>query len=409
MKKVFLFLLISVLVISFSACSPSNSNAVIEFNDEVLESMVRTAMVKPDGDILVSDALGVTELNLEMDGNDWSKPRIHNLEALKYFTNLTSLNLNWALQNKDYWADDVDISALGALKNLESLQMACVNVSDISSLSNMTNLKGISIWGGRRIKDISALANLTKLDAVDLRDNLIADISPLAGLTNLTCLDVSNNLITSLSPLAGLSNLSELYVADNLVSDYAPLSGIASTLGKRDFEPIAQPQAIDFRDAVLEQKIRAILNIPTGDITIKDTEGISELYLGNPFQDVIPDDVKISDISALKYFPNLLKLELYFNNIDRIDAVRALPNLGILDLNGNKVNDIQPISSLSNLWALNLRGNQCYTDSLTALSGLTKLESLYLNETDGNGNPLDYSVLKDIYPNLTDKNFEIPE
>ena len=45
-------------------------NMVIEFNDAALEGLVRTAMKKPEGDILVSDALAMTELSLEMDPGD---------------------------------------------------------------------------------------------------------------------------------------------------------------------------------------------------------------------------------------------------------------------------------------------------------------------------------------------------
>ncbi|NCB41155.1 MAG: leucine-rich repeat domain-containing protein [Clostridia bacterium] len=454
MKKIVFLLLLGLLAFSFAACSSSNANAVIEFNDEVLEEMVRSAMGKPDGDILISDALEVTELNFQMDGNDWSIPRIHNLEALKYFTNLTSLNLNWAVQNEEEGSfADVDISALSALTKLESLQLACVNVQDISALSSMTNLKGLSMFGTRRIDDISALANLTSLEAVDLRWNFIKDLTPLSGLSNLNFIDVSGNIISDVAPLAGLTNLSELYISDNLIRDYAPLAAIASNLENRDFEPIAQPQPIDFKDAVLEKRIRATLNLPTGDITILDTEAITELSLGNDWSDKIPDEDKISDISALKYFPNLYTLDLRFNNIEWIEAVRAMPNLGILDLNGNRVSDIAPISKCSHLKTLNL--NDCKSTgeqlvalsslaelewldlsyspaigSVEALSGLTSLKSLhlkgirvdytgianltnlttlYLEEPTSDGYVPDYSALKDIYPNLTDKNFEIPE
>ena len=90
-------------------------NMVIAFNDAVLENMVRTAMNKPEGDILVSDAQAMTELSLEMDGNDWSVERIHNLDALKYFTNLTKLSLAWSVQNGEQWYGDVDISALAVV------------------------------------------------------------------------------------------------------------------------------------------------------------------------------------------------------------------------------------------------------------------------------------------------------
>lgn len=455
MKKLLCLLLIGLLAAGLTACSGSDADAdadaVIQFHDDVLESMVRTAMDKPEGDILVSDALTVSEFDFQMDGNDWSKPRIHNLEALQYFTNLKYLNLNWAVQNEENPFTDVDISALSTLTNLESLQLSCVNVADISALEGMTNLKGLSVWGGFRLEDISVLASLTNLEAADLRNNLIKDVAPLAGLANLDYVDVSNNLISDLSPLAGLTSLSELYVADNLVRDYTPLSGLTSVLTKRDFEPVAQPQPINFRDAVLEQKIRAQLNIPTGEITINDTEGVTELYLGNPWQEVIPEETKISDISALKYFTNLFKLDIYGNNIEWIHSVRSLTGLKILNLSGNKISDIVPLSKCTDLIILNLNGCRVNTEGLAPLSSLTKLESLDLSYSDTIGSveaiagltslkalylrnvrvdiaPLaglsnlttlyladpveskympDYKVLKDIYPNLTEKNFDI--
>jgi hypothetical protein len=453
MRRIGYLLLIGLLILSFGACGSPGSNAAIQFNDDVLESMVRTAMNQPEGDILVSDALEVTQLDLRMDGNDWSSPRIHNLEALSHFANLTYLNLNWAVQSEESPFADVDISALGALAKLEALEMACVNVADISALGGMTNLKGLSAWGGSRLEDISVLASLTNLEAVDLRNNMIKDVTPLAGLANLNYIDVSGNLISDLSPLAGLENLAELYVADNLVADYTPLNDIMGNLGKRDFESVAAPQPIDFRDAVLEEKIRAQLDIPTGDITINDTQGVTELYLGNPWQEVIPEDTKISDITALKYFPNLFKLDIYDNNIEWIHSIRALPNLGILNVSGNKISDIFPLSGCDNLVLLYLGSCQVNTEGLVALTSLSKLESLDLSYSPNIGSvealsgltnlkaldlrdvrvdlaPLagltnlaslyladpyegkyapDYKVLKDIYPNLVEKNFTMPE
>jgi hypothetical protein len=64
---------------------------VIAFNDATLESLVRTAMNKPEGVILVSDALAMTELTLEIDGGRLVDRAYSRLGALKYFTNLTKL------------------------------------------------------------------------------------------------------------------------------------------------------------------------------------------------------------------------------------------------------------------------------------------------------------------------------
>lgn len=160
-------------------------NMVIEFNDATLESLVRTAMNKPEGDILVSDALAMTELALEIDGSDWSTERIHDLSALQYFINLTELSIFWSVQNGEYYDNDVDISALSGMTKMKSLQIRSISISDISALGNMKDLERLLLTDTSRLNDLSPLANCTKLLTVDMPGNAITDISVLAGLTEL--------------------------------------------------------------------------------------------------------------------------------------------------------------------------------------------------------------------------------
>jgi hypothetical protein len=68
---------------------------VVVFTDAVLEELVRKAMDKPEGNISLAEAETVTMLDLQMDGNDYSLPRIEDVRDLKQFPNLTSLTLNW--------------------------------------------------------------------------------------------------------------------------------------------------------------------------------------------------------------------------------------------------------------------------------------------------------------------------
>jgi len=422
----------------------ADPNAAIEFNDDVLESMIREAMGKPEGDILVSDALTVTELNLSMDGNDWSNPRIRNIDALKYFTNLTSLEMGWALQND---GKGVDLGPLSGLVKLENLQVCCNDINDVSPLKDLVNLSSLGIWGCGAITDISALSGMTNIGYLWIKGNCISDISPLSGMTNLKELCMEENLVSDVTPLTGLTNLTSLLLSGNLILDYSPLSEIYPNLTEADFEPVAEPQPIDFQDAVLEQRIREVLGIPEGDITFEQTKDVTDLALGNEWQETIPDEIKITNISALKYFPNLFNLALQFNGVNQIDVLRALPSLAYLDLNGNPIYNIAPIASCKNLSYLNLSG--CFENDLSALSGLSCLESLILSYSPSIGSleplanlttlrelwledvaapltPLagltnlttlyiwqgtdkDLSPLAAIYPNLTDKNFEMPE
>lgn len=422
-------------------------NTVITFDDDVLESMIRTAMNKPDGDITVADALSVTQLDLTMDGSNWSNPRIHSLDALKYFTNLTNLSMSWALQNE---GKGVDLSPLSGLTKLEVLLLGCVEIYDIAPLKPLVNLKSLWIWGCRYLSDISALSGMTNMLDLWIKGNSIQDLTPIANMKNLERLYMEENLVQDLSPLAGLTKLTSLLLSDNPVKDYSVLSGIYPNLVEKDFEPTAEPQPIVFKDAVLEQKIREALDIPTGDITMAQTESITTLSIANEWQESVPDEIKVKDIQALKYFPNLEKLEMQNNAIQEIDELRIMKNLNTLDLANNPVRDIHALSSFPNLTKLNLSGTLCSTEGLTSLAGLTKLDwldlsycndlkdvsalagltslrSLYLNNVLVDFAPLagltnlttlylvqpfdsykpDYSALKDIYPNLTDKNFEL--
>ncbi len=72
-------------------------------------------------------------LDLQMDGNDWSLPRIGDLSDLKQFPNLIHLNLNWALFDSD-GDEDFDLSPLAGLTKMEYLYVCCANISDITRL-----------------------------------------------------------------------------------------------------------------------------------------------------------------------------------------------------------------------------------------------------------------------------------
>ena len=82
----------------------------------------------------------------------------------------------------------------------------------------------------------------------------------------------------------------------------------------------------------------------------------------------------ISDISFLKYFPNLEELKLDHNNISDLKPLSTLTNLKTLDLSDNNISDISKLAGLTNLKNLNLSGNNI--SDISKLASLTNLESL---------------------------------
>lgn len=226
---------------SAAPTAAASTDQVIDFGDDVLEALVREAMNRPTGDITVADAEAVTDLDMQQQGVDPNQPYIHNLDALKYFKNLTYLGLGYAVQNADDPSAPIDISSFAGMTKLESLQLGGLVIDDLSVVANMPNLMSLTVFGGKRLTDISALANETNLEALTLRGNLISDITPLAGLTKLRYIDLQDNAISDVTPLTGLTKLERLFLEQNPITDYTPLAQIRANLEEWDFEVPANP------------------------------------------------------------------------------------------------------------------------------------------------------------------------
>jgi len=215
--------------------SAAPADPVIDFGDDVLESLVREAMKRPTGDITVADAEATTELEMQQQGVDPNQPYIHNLDALKHFKNLTYLGLGFAVLNADDPTAAIDISPLAGMTKLESLQLGGLVIDDLSIVANMPNLMSLTVFGGNRLTDISPLASATNLEALTLRGNRISDITPLSGLTKLRYLDLQDNAISNVMPLTGLTSLNRLFLMNNPIDDYSPIREIRSHLEEWDF------------------------------------------------------------------------------------------------------------------------------------------------------------------------------
>lgn len=222
--------------------SAAPDESVVVFNDAVLESLVRESMNRPTGDITIADAQAVTELEMQMQGVDPDQPYIHDLDALRYFPNLTYLGLGYAVLNAEDPAEPIDLGPLAGMTKLESLQLGGLVIDDLSIVANMPNLTSLTVFGGKRLTDASPLAGLTRLQALTLRGNLISDISPLAGLTNLIYLDLQDNAFSDVAPLTGMTKLTRLFLSNNPITDYSPLREIRANLEEWDFDVPAEPQ-----------------------------------------------------------------------------------------------------------------------------------------------------------------------
>lgn len=179
---------------------------VVSFTDSVLETIVRTSIGKPSGDITVDDVKSVTRLDLSN-------------EYQHYITDETVIK---------------DINGLEYFTSLEILDLSSHQVSDITPLKGLQKLTYL-ILDDNPITDISPLSKLLNLKLLVLSNCKAVDYTPLANLINLQYLKLDNSTLTDITPLISLTNLTHLYLSGCSVINYLPLSDIYTNLEQSDF------------------------------------------------------------------------------------------------------------------------------------------------------------------------------
>lgn len=135
-----------------AACSAPDCGGPLTFADSAVESVVRTDIPMPSGDIQPADVAEYYRFNGRQ-GGITSLCGIECLSALNY----VNLSLNFDLS---------DISGLEALSGLEELDLSVCPVSDLSPLEGLTNLSIIRVID-TQVTDFSAFVNNTGIGTGD--------------------------------------------------------------------------------------------------------------------------------------------------------------------------------------------------------------------------------------------------
>lgn len=282
------------------------TNEVIVFNDADLESLVRYTLKKPAGSIFQSDVSRISDITAPKA----EIKNIHNIDALKYFTNLRSLNLS---QNNNI----IDISPLKNLIKLERLNLEAYKfqpglITDISPLGGLVNLKILKLTNNN-ITDISALSNLVNLQELDLSQNNITDINSLQYLSKLKKLSLFINYVSDISPLRNLLLLETLGADFNNIKDVSPLRNLSSL-------------------KVLCLRSNSITNIDS----MRSLINLEQLYLEENF---------ITSISALSKLTKLKRLSIWGNI--KITDYSPINNLVNLETENSTIRFIESLKKFS--------------------------------------------------------------
>jgi internalin A len=375
---------------------------VVVFPDSYLNTAIRTAIAKPNGDILNTDLCGLTEFTA-------AKSKIVDLTGLEYCGALRWLDLqeNWLsninplsellnLTHLDLFnttVEPLDISALSGLINLTYLNLGYNDIPNISALSRLINLTYLDLNLGYIIGDISTLANLTKLTYLNLSNDWLNnyDLPVISTLTQLTELHLGGNEISSLKALSSLINLTILDMRGTYIGE-GSFDGL---------EALTNLTSLNLQNVYLTEEVMAEFpSLPKlTDLNLSETyiRNISALAGLPNLTNLNLSDCDVRDVSPLAGLTNLTTLYLYNNIVNpfAFATFNDFNKLTYLDLDTNGIQDISGLAGLKNLTTLILTYNG--VNDISPLVNLTKLENLSLFSNSGGPQPLsDISPLREL-------------
>ena len=244
--------------------------------------------------------------------------------------------VNWDSFVDDYGslhAENKNLDSLNGVENMKSLELSEIYMSN-NQLENIDKLKYFSsVYSldltDNKIKNIDSLRYLADLNSLFLSSNLIENIDGLASLYNLDTLILNNNKIKSLKPFQNLTLVSYLSLYQNMITD---LNGIENFFNL--YYLYLDDNQIESIESLKNLSQLSVLSLSNNNISSIDCLGglknLEELYLVNN---------RIKSIYVLKQldrFLNWIKLEK--NQIDSVDEIKDA-NPEMLGLAFNKIND----------------------------------------------------------------------
>lgn len=161
---------------------------------------------------------------------------------------------------------------------------------------------------------------------------------------------------------------------------------------------------VSFREPLIEEAVRVMLDCPDGRITYEDLEKVTEIYIqgnevytsedefydeGGKWYGPASDRIKgsITDISDLENMPNLHSVFIGGNNIDDISPLKDLKYLQKLEFRDNDIEDLSPLTGMNMLTVVDMLGNPL--KSIDTVRTLPAIRCLYLDETGNyDGSPV---------------------
>ena len=347
----------------------TNAPVPVTFGDPDLADAVRSALGLPSGDILATDMLNLTELDIS--GHD-----ISTLDGLEYALNLGKL----VMQSLELDGDDA-LDALASLTKLWELDMGYNGLTTIPDLTGLPDLRNLYLQNndiqslqplagmpalrqftvsGSSLSDLSPLAQVPTLSSFQIFDSAVTDLSPLASLPDLTYLGIFVAPLDDISPLATMTQLTSIQLVQTQVGDLGPLANmtdlqhvqLASNPELHDLQALVENPSFDADDDLIASDIPWLHDAVAVQIPSLEARGVNVILGDGLPADLVgvwePQSATVNgtDVDLPTFFdwdPNTVtsRVALYFNDtyeVHDLDASEGdtYTETGVVSVDGNQ-------------------------------------------------------------------------
>lgn len=362
----------------------------VAFKDSGLENGIRTALHKPQGDILAEELRKLTELQVEIGYKG-------DMEGIENLINLKRLEVTGqgGMENAD--------RILG-LKGLEYLRINVPEYSGELNISRLPKLKSLILYC-REFNHVTQLKELKDLRELQLRVRCCMDLKEIKGLGNLEYLLLNINELGDISFIEGLSGLRHLEIFCSTVeglNSIGKLKGLRHLTVRTDNtygimgEVAVEKTAVDFTEILGSLKELEELQLysigkaenlePVGKLSklkklllmadeIDNYDGLKKLeQLESLTLYTASKEHRLKDLSVVEQAKGLRSLDIQGQAIEDLQGIGGLDRLEYLDLSGNNIRNIAPLENLTQLKTMILKNNSI--ESISGIEAMTKMAVL---------------------------------
>lgn len=219
-----------------------------------------------------------------------------------------------------------DISEISKLVHLKELNLSHNNINDLKGLSSLVHLETLNL-SHNEFYDVEELSALHSLKKLDLSHNGVYSIKPLVELKRLKILNLNSNKLNEVHDLAQMTSLTHLYMKNSIVINIFSLRNLTNLV-----ELDLYNNNIEYIYGLPYFKKLKKINLGSNSIGgiphLKGVGHIIELNLSNMYY--------LRNITHLKEFTGLEKLNLSFLDIEDVSPLKELQELKELDLTQNE-------------------------------------------------------------------------